>query len=70
MAENFPVRDLIVAMTSGSGNCAEVSWSFIGLSIPAWLSVFNVMAVVSHLADSERSWSKELVFRNHSDKQN
>ncbi len=40
MAENFPVWELIVAMTSGSGNCAEVSWSFIGLSIPAWLSVF------------------------------
>ena len=40
MTENFPVWDLIVAMTSGSGNCAEVSWSFIGLSIPAWLSVF------------------------------
>ena len=40
MAENFPVSDLILAMTSGSGNCAEVSWSFIGLSIPAWLSVF------------------------------
>ena len=40
MAENFPVWDLIVAMTSGSGNCAEVSWSFLGLSIPAWWSIF------------------------------
>ena len=46
MAENFPVWDLIVAMTSGSGNCAEVSWSFIGLSIPAWLSVFFAVIIV------------------------
>ncbi|MDA7784898.1 disulfide bond formation protein B [Pseudomonadales bacterium] len=37
MIESFPLSDLLAAMTSGTGDCAEVSWSLLGLSIPAWL---------------------------------
>lgn len=37
MIESFPLSDLLVAMTSGTGDCASVSWSLLGLSIPAWL---------------------------------
>jgi len=37
MIESFPLSDLLSAMTSGTGDCAQVSWSLLGLSIPAWL---------------------------------
>ena len=37
MIESFPLSDLLAAMTSGTGDCAEVNWSLLGLSIPAWL---------------------------------
>ena len=37
MIESFPLSDLLAAMTSGTGDCAQVSWSLLGLSIPAWL---------------------------------
>jgi disulfide bond formation protein DsbB len=37
MIEAFPLSDVLAAMTSGTGDCAEVSWSLLGLSIPAWL---------------------------------
>ena len=37
MIELFPLSDLLVAMTSGTGDCAQVSWSLAGLSIPAWV---------------------------------
>ena len=37
MIQSFPLSDLLAAMTSGTGDCAEVSWSLLGLRIPAWL---------------------------------
>ena len=45
-----PVSDLLVAMTQGTGDCAEVMWSFLGLSIPGWaLLGFVAMLAVSAL---------------------
>ncbi len=29
-------RGTLAAMLKGDGNCAEVVWSFLGLSIPEW----------------------------------
>lgn len=36
MLEVYPMRDLIVTLLSGTGECAEVVWRFLGLSIPEW----------------------------------
>ncbi len=36
MLELFPVSEILAAMLRGDGQCAEVSWVFLGLSIPAW----------------------------------
>ena len=50
MLEVFPLTDVLVAMTSGTGDCAEVVWSFLGLSIPGWALVgFVGMFVVAML---------------------
>ncbi|MAL48291.1 MULTISPECIES: disulfide bond formation protein B [unclassified Methylophaga] len=34
--ENFPLTDALSMVLSGSGECAEISWTFLTLSIPAW----------------------------------
>lgn len=48
MLENFPLSDAINMVMRGSGECAEVVWSFIGLSIPAWtLLAFIALAFLS-----------------------
>ena len=35
----FPLFDVIKMVLSGDGNCAEVVWSFMGISIPGWTLV-------------------------------
>ena len=37
--EYFPLQDVLSAMFIGEGSCAEVVWSFLGLSIPGWTLV-------------------------------
>lgn len=36
MLDVFPLSDVLIAMTSGTGDCAEVSWSLFGIAIPGW----------------------------------
>ena len=50
MLEVFPLSDVLIAMTQGTGDCAEVAWSFLGLSIPGWaLLAFATIIVVAVL---------------------
>ena len=39
MLDTFPMGELMQAMLMGDGNCAEVVWSFMGISIPGWTLV-------------------------------
>ena len=39
MLKNFPLRDALQMVFKGSGECAEVIWSFLGLSMPAWVVI-------------------------------
>jgi len=39
MFDNYPLKDFITRVLSGSGECAEVSWRLFGLSMPAWMIV-------------------------------
>ncbi len=46
--ENFPLSKTLETMLSGTGDCAEVLWTFLGLSIPAWtLICFLGLAALS-----------------------
>lgn len=36
MLETFPIMEVLSTVLSGSGECAEVSWRFLGLTIPGW----------------------------------
>lgn len=49
MLENFPLSDVLAAMTRGTGSCAEVVWQF-GLTIPGWaLLGFIALGILSIL---------------------
>jgi len=37
LLDEFPVSDVIRKVLSGSGECARVSWSLFGLSMPGWV---------------------------------
>lgn len=42
MLDRFPLTDSIRAMLLGTGNCAEVQWTFLSLSIPQWTVIWFV----------------------------
>jgi len=50
MFQNFPLSATLKLMLSGTGDCAEVTWSFLSLSMPAWtLVAFLMLATLSLL---------------------
>lgn len=36
MLDTFPIMEVLRTVLSGSGECAEVVWRFLGLTIPGW----------------------------------
>ncbi|TQV82520.1 disulfide bond formation protein B [Exilibacterium tricleocarpae] len=47
--ETFPLREALDVLLAGDGNCAEVVWQFLGLSIPAWTLVAFAGLIVINL---------------------
>tara|TARA_R110000782_G_scaffold127996_1_gene219627 strand:+ start:293 stop:793 length:501 start_codon:yes stop_codon:yes gene_type:complete len=39
MVENFPLKDILGMVLKGSGECADVAWSFLGLTMPTWVLI-------------------------------
>lgn len=46
MMEVYPFTEMILAVFKGSGDCAKVQWTFLGLSIPAWSFVCFCVACI------------------------
>lgn len=53
LMENFPLMDALSVLLRGDGNCAEVSWSLFGITIPGWtlvafigLAALNIWQIV------------------------
>ncbi|MGB5487015.1 MAG: disulfide bond formation protein B [Lysobacterales bacterium] len=42
MLENFPLTEVLSTVLRGSGSCAEVIWSFMGMSMPQWTLIWYV----------------------------
>jgi disulfide bond formation protein DsbB len=56
MWANFPLSATLKLMLSGTGDCAEVNWTFLGFSMPAWtLLAFLLLASLSLL----QIWNRE-----------
>lgn len=48
MLDNFPITEVLSTVLRGSGSCAEVIWSFLGMSMPQWTLVWYVgLAVIT-----------------------
>ena len=48
--QNFPLFETLKLMLNGTGDCAKVDWTFLGLSMPAWtLIAFLMLATLSFL---------------------
>jgi len=44
----FPLKDALKLLLHGDGNCAQVDWAFLGVSIPGWtLLAFLILAAVA-----------------------
>ena len=39
IVDNFPLSEAISLIFKGSGECAEVTWRFLGLSMPTWVVI-------------------------------
>lgn len=39
MLEYYPVLDVIGRVFQGSGECADIDWQLLGLSMPAWVLI-------------------------------
>ncbi len=42
MIHYLPWRDVLHILLFGAGDCAEVSWSWLGLSMAAWSAVYFI----------------------------
>lgn len=40
MLENFPLAEVVSSVFNGSGSCAEVKWSFLGMTMPMWTFIW------------------------------
>ena len=47
MIDAFPLADILKAMTMGTGNCAQVTWTMFGISIAGWALVGFVLLGVA-----------------------
>jgi disulfide bond formation protein DsbB len=51
MIDHFPLGKVVANLFRGSGQCAEVTWRFLGLSIAEWslmcFAGFGVLALVT-----------------------
>src|SRR5574341_260354 len=58
MLKEFPLKQTLEKVLSGSGECAEGGWTFLGLSIAgwslAWFILFGVFAMILAIAGMSR----------------
>lgn len=49
MLETLPFTDTLRIMLMGDGNCAEITWTLLGLSIPMWVLAMFAGLIASNL---------------------
>ena len=49
MLDVFPLGEALSIVFTGSGECAEVSWQFLGLTMPTWGRIWFVLLGVAGL---------------------
>lgn len=62
MLDNYPLGDTINMVMRGSGECAEVLWTLLGLSIPAWTLIAFIGLALMSLAQVFRKQVNDFTF--------
>ncbi len=57
MLDTMPVLDVMREVFYGAGECGEVLWTFLGISIPGWAFIWFAIFTVGTLGI--------LIFSNH-----
>jgi disulfide bond formation protein DsbB len=55
MLETMPVADVLREVFYGSGECAEVIWSFLGISMPGWTFIWYAVFTIGTITLLARS---------------
>jgi disulfide bond formation protein DsbB len=42
MLEAMPLKEVLVTVFKGSGECAVIDWTFLGLSMPMWTTILYI----------------------------
>ncbi len=45
MMSTFPINEVFEMVFNGSGECANVDWSFLSLSMPAWVIICSLFLI-------------------------
>lgn len=43
MLDAFPLQDVLAKVFQGSGECAKIDWSFLGISMPGWTLIWYLL---------------------------
>lgn len=54
MLEQFPLAETLSVLFRGDGNCAEVVWQFLGLSMPEWSLLCFIALIAAAAAQAVR----------------
>jgi disulfide bond formation protein DsbB len=46
LMEAFPLAEVVRLAFTGSGECAEIDWSFLGLSMPGWSLIWFILFAI------------------------
>jgi len=47
--DSFPLSEALSVLMRGDGNCAEISWVFLGISMPGWALIWFVLLAIGWL---------------------
>ena len=63
MLETLPLRSVLEKVFTGSGECAEVVWSFLGISMPGWTLVWFILLTLLAFGAGWKSTRRQ-IFRD------
>lgn len=59
LLEAFPLQEVLAKVFQGSGECAKIDWTFLGLAMPAWTLIWYLLlaalAIVALVRVSRRT---------------
>ena len=45
----FPWKDVAHALFWGSGDCTEITWSWLGISLPMWSALYFIAVIIANI---------------------